>query len=60
MNKTFPFCLLIILLFINTSLGQGSLPNTKGLVNKAAKQHSVYVNTFKNLIAEENKTIESY
>ncbi|CAN5786873.1 hypothetical protein BH20ACI4_BH20ACI4_32910 [soil metagenome] len=60
MNKTFPFCLLIILLFINTSLGQDSLPDTKEIVNKAAEQQSVYVNTFKNLIAEENKTIESY
>ncbi|MGI8883750.1 MAG: hypothetical protein ACR2IA_05855 [Pyrinomonadaceae bacterium] len=36
------------------------MPDTKEIVNKAAKQQSVYIDTFKNLIAEEIKTIESF
>lgn len=51
---------LFVLFYANAAFGQDSLPDVKEIINKAAEQQSVYVNTFKNLIAQENKTVELY
>ena len=53
-------CVLISTLFVTGSLGQTAVPDINLILGNADKQTQVYVETFKNLLAEETKTFDIY
>lgn len=59
-KKDLPFFFLALMFSSFAAAGQDSPADIKELVEKASAQSAHYTNTFKNLIAEENKTIEVY
>lgn len=59
-KKCLPVCLFILSISASAAFGQNSAPGLGEIIDKASKQSSHYTNTFKNLIAEESKTIEVF